>query len=209
MKAVARRDGRVVEGGGLENRFPVLRNGGSNPSPSATCAFLRGVNIGGHKKIPMTALKKAFEAMGFRNVRTVLASGNVVFDAPRRLPDLDLRIGRKLAEAFGFTVPVVVRTAGEIEAMIAADPFRGIPGGPAIKPCVTFLPDKDPARPRARRPKPGRGVLILRVTPGEVFSVVSLDEDGRTPDLMDYVEKVFGAGGTTRTWGIILKLVRG
>jgi uncharacterized protein (DUF1697 family) len=198
----------VVEGGGLENRFPVLRNGGSNPSPSATYAFLRGVNIGGHKKIPMPALRAAFEAIGCRDVRTVLASGNVAFDAPRRLPDLDLRISRKLEDVFGFTVPVIVRTAAELKAMIAADPFRSIPAGPAVKSCITFLPDKDPDRPRARRPKPGRGVRILRVTPGEVFSVVSLAEDGRTPDLMAYVEKVFGPGGTTRTWRTILKLVR-
>ena len=84
----------MVEGGGLENRFPVIRNGGSNPSPSAIIAFLRGINVGGHKKVPMAALKKAFEAMGFRDVRTVLASGNVIFEAPGKDPRLDLTISR-------------------------------------------------------------------------------------------------------------------
>jgi uncharacterized protein (DUF1697 family) len=207
MKAVARRDGRVVEGGGLENRFPVLRNGGSNPSPSATYAFLRGINIGGRKKIPMPKLKAALEAMGFRNVRAVLSSGNAVFDAPVGKAGLGSRIGRKLEEVFGFPVPVIVRTSAELREMVAAEPFRGVPVSPAVKPCVTFLPDKDQARPRARQPKPERGVRILRVTPGEVFSVVSMAEDGRTPDLMDYVEKVFGQGGTTRTWGTILRLI--
>jgi hypothetical protein len=67
-----RRDGRVVEGGGLENRFPVLLNGGSNPSPSAIVAFLRGVNVGGHKKIAMAALERAFgREVTTRNWQTV------------------------------------------------------------------------------------------------------------------------------------------
>ena len=197
----------MVDGGGLENRFPVLRNGGSNPSPSAIVAFLRGVNIGGHKKVPMAALKKAFESMGFKNVRTVLISGNVVFEGPRRGPVLERRISQRLENELGFSVAVILRSAAELRAMVAADPFRGLAAGPADKPCVTFLKGLDPARPSIRLPEPARGVRIVQVTPGEVFSVVSYAEDGRTPDLMAYVAKVFGADGTTRTWGTVLRLV--
>jgi uncharacterized protein (DUF1697 family) len=46
-------------------------------------AFLRGINVGGHKTIKMDELKEAFEANGFKNVKTFLASGNVLFDAPK------------------------------------------------------------------------------------------------------------------------------
>ena len=196
----------MVEGGGLENRFPVLRNGGSNPSPSAIYAFLKGVNIGGHKKVPMPALKKVFGGMGFKNVRTVLISGNVAFEAPGKKPPSGPALSRELEKVFGFPILVILRTAAEIGAMIAADPFRGVPFGPAIKPCVTFLPDKDARRPRIRLPEPERGLRIVRVTPSDIFSIVCYDEAGRTPALMSYVEKVFGADGTTRTWGTVLKL---
>ncbi len=196
----------MVEGGGLENRFPVLRNGGSNPSPSATYAFLKGVNIGGHKKVPMAALKKTFEGMGFKNVRTVLISGNVTFEAPGKKPPSGPALSRELEKAFGFPVAVILRSAGELEAMIAADPFRGIPVGPAIKPCVTFLQDRKPGRPSIRLPEPEKGIRIVRVTPGEVFSIVCYDEEGRTPALMSYVGRIFGTDGTTRTWGTVIKL---
>ncbi len=182
---------------------------GSNPSPSATYAFLKGVNIGGHKKVPMPALKRAFEAMGFKNVRTVLISGNVAFEAPGKKPPSGQALSRELEKAFGFPVMVILRSAAEIEAMIAADPFRDVPADPAIKPCVTFLPDRDARRPRLRLPAPEKGIRIVRVTPGEIFSIVCYDEEGRTPALMSYVEKVFGTDGTTRTWGTVLKLMRG
>jgi uncharacterized protein (DUF1697 family) len=199
----------VVEGGGLENRFPVLRNGGSNPSPSATIALLRGVNVGGHKKIPMAALKRAFEAMGFQDVRTALASGNVIFETSSKDPRLDLAISRGLEKTFGFPVPVILRTVRELRAIVDSDPFRSVPSAPDVKPCVTFLPEKKPGRSRVRLPTPGPGFRVLRVTPGEVFSVVKLSEDGRTPDLMAFLERAFGKGITTRTWPTVIKLAGG
>jgi uncharacterized protein (DUF1697 family) len=168
-------------------------------------AFLKGVNIGGHKKIAMPALKKAFEAMGFKNVRTALASGNVVFEAPGRGAPRGHAISQGLEEAFGFPVMIVLRSAAEIREMIASEPFRGVPEGPTAKPCVTFLPDRDPRRPRLRLPEPEKGLRIVRVTPGEIFSIVCYDENGRTPALMTYVARVFGADGTTRTWGTVVK----
>lgn len=177
-----------------------------NPSPSAIFAFLKGVNIGGHKKVPMPALEKAFEAMGFKNVRTVLASGNVAFDAPGKTTPSGQAVSKGLEKAFGFPVMVVLRTAAEVRAMIDADPFRDVPTDAAIKPCVTFFPDKDPRRPRLRLPEPEKGLRIVRVTPGEIFSLVCYNENGRTPALMAYVDRVFGADGTTRTWGTVLKL---
>jgi uncharacterized protein (DUF1697 family) len=199
----------VVEGGGLENRFPVLRNGGSNPSPSATIALLRGVNIGGHKKIPMAALKRAFEAMGFQDVRTVLASGNVIFETSSKDPRLGLAISRGLEKTFGFPVQAILRTVRELRAIVDSDPFRSVPSAPVVKPCVTFLPEKKPGRSRVRLPAPGPGFRVLRVTPGEVFSVVTLSEDGRTPDLMAFLERAFGKGITTRTWPTVIKLAGG
>lgn len=51
-------------------------------SPRSYVAFLRGINVGGHAVIRMSELQRAFEGLGFENVRTVLASGNVIFDPP-------------------------------------------------------------------------------------------------------------------------------
>jgi uncharacterized protein (DUF1697 family) len=156
----------------------------------------------------MPALKKAFEGMGFKKVRTILISGNVAFEAPGKTPASGQAIERVLEKKFGFPITVILRSAAELGALIAADPFRGIPVGPAIRPCVTFLPDMDARQPRLRLPEPEKGIRIVRVTPGEILSIVCYDEQGRTPSLMAYIGKVFGAEGTTRTWGTVLKLVK-
>ncbi|MBI1730339.1 DUF1697 domain-containing protein [Candidatus Acetothermia bacterium] len=51
-------------------------------------AFLRGINVGGKKIIKMAELREAVESLGFRNVRTILASGNLLFDAPETNPSI-------------------------------------------------------------------------------------------------------------------------
>ncbi len=65
-------------------------------------AFLRGINVGGHQPVKMEELKKAFESMGFQNVKTLLASGNVLFETPETGADnLIKQIEGKLEKEFG------------------------------------------------------------------------------------------------------------
>ena len=196
----------MVEGGGLENRFPVLRNGGSNPSPSAIVAFLRGINNVGSRRVTMAALKKAFQAMGFKDVRTVLASGNVIFEAPGRDPHLDMTISRGLERAFGFPVKVLVRSVRELRDLVASDPFKKIPSAPNVKLYVTFLADKKGDRLRSQLPAPVGGVRIVRVGPGEIFSAVGASPCAGTPELMAFLEKAVGREITTRNWQTVRKL---
>jgi uncharacterized protein (DUF1697 family) len=199
----------VVEGGGLENRFPVLRNGGSNPSPSAFVAFLRGINVGGHKKIAMAALKKAFGSMGFKNVRTVLASGNVIFESPRRDPQLGRTIALGFEKALGFPVAVITRKLRDLKAIIRSEPFKGVPTGPGDQLYVTFLGGKGKVCPGGRLMAPPEGTRIVRVDPGEVYSVVILSRGGKTADLMRYLDRTLGPAGTTRNWRTVVKLAGG
>ncbi len=196
----------MVEGGGLENRFPVIRNGGSNPSPSAIVAFLRGINVGGHKKVPMAALKAAFEAMGFRNVRTVLASGNVIFETPKTGPALAGTIAQELEKAFGFPVTVVIRPVRGLRALVASEPFKGVPAGPNVRLYVTFLARKKPGLSGLRPPSSVKSVRVVRVGPGEIFSTVTLSPGVGTPDLMAFLEKAVGQNVTTRNWETVKKL---
>ena len=173
---------------------------------AATVAFLRGINVGGHKKISMAALKEAFESLGFKNVMTVLASGNVVFEAPGHDRALADTIAARLEKAFGFPAKVVLRAVRELRAIIASDPFKGAPSGPDIKLYVTFLAEKKAGRPARLPPKPSEGFRLIRVTPGEVFSVIRISTDAGTPDLMAFLESAFGREVTTRNWQTVLKL---
>jgi uncharacterized protein (DUF1697 family) len=167
---------------------------------------LRGVNVGGHKKIAMTALKSAFESMGFRNVRTVLASGNVVFEASGRDAHLDATVSRGLEKAFGFPVRVVLRTVRELRALVASDPFKSAPSGPDVRLYVTFLAQRKPGLARLQLPSPAKGVRIVRAGPGEIFSFVTLSPGVGTPDLMAFLEKAVGNEVTTRNWQTVIRL---
>ena len=86
-------------------------------------AFLRAINIGGHV-VTMTELKKHFESMGFKSVETFIASGNVVFDAPRQnAGSLEKKIAAGLREKLGYDVATFVRTPEEIAAVAAIELF--------------------------------------------------------------------------------------
>src|SRR5689334_20206130 len=94
-------------------------------------AFLRGVNLG-KRTVKSAELKTAFEAMGFTEVKTLLASGNVLFDA-RPSKSLQQKIETGLEESFGFKVGVVLRTLDELRAMVASDPYEGVTENEAQK----------------------------------------------------------------------------
>jgi uncharacterized protein (DUF1697 family) len=86
-------------------------------------ALLRGINVGGNNLIRMPALKAAFEADGYEDVRTYIQSGNVIFAAPRtRTVELTHRIEEMLAEAFAYVPTVVVRTRSQMRAIVAGAP---------------------------------------------------------------------------------------
>jgi uncharacterized protein (DUF1697 family) len=84
-------------------------------------AFLRGVNLGSTRKTGSAELRDCFGAAGFEDVQTFRTSGNVVFEAGRKPGQA--RIEKALADAFGFDVEVFVRTAAEIRAIAADQPF--------------------------------------------------------------------------------------
>ncbi|WP_428311407.1 DUF1697 domain-containing protein [Hydrocarboniphaga sp.] len=86
-------------------------------------ALLRAVNVGGTGKLSMAALKTMCEAAGFAKVRTYIASGNVVFDSRFGEAKVKAMLEAALAEYAGKPVGVMVRTAAEMAAVLAANPF--------------------------------------------------------------------------------------
>jgi uncharacterized protein (DUF1697 family) len=86
-------------------------------------ALLRAVNVGGTGKLPMSDLKAMGEALGFANVRTWIASGNLVFTSSKTEGEVKAALEAKLASYAGKPVPVFVRTELELMDILAADPF--------------------------------------------------------------------------------------
>jgi uncharacterized protein (DUF1697 family) len=86
-------------------------------------ALLRGINVGGKNLIKMPALRAAFEAEGFEDVRTYIASGNVIFTAPRTSSaELTERVEALLAESFDYIPTVVVRDRAQMRAVVDRAP---------------------------------------------------------------------------------------
>ena len=103
-------------------------------------ALLRGINLGGHKIVKMEQLRKTFADIGFEDIKTYIQSGNVVFKWSRQsCESLAKRIEENVLSQFGFPVPVVVKTADEIGAIIKNNPLLKKKGIDASKLHVTFL----------------------------------------------------------------------
>ena len=86
-------------------------------------ALLRSVNVGGTGKLLMSDLKAQCEAAGFKNVRTFIASGNVLFESKASEPHVKRTLERQLSAFVGRPVIVLVRTAAEMQAIAKANPF--------------------------------------------------------------------------------------
>ncbi len=108
-------------------------------------AFLRAINVGGHT-VKMQRLRELFEEMGFANVATFIASGNVIFDAPPGdTSALEERIGAGLKEALGYEVATFVRTPAQVAQIARSTPFgagEGPPEGSTLY--IGFLADAPP-----------------------------------------------------------------
>src|ERR1700691_374230 len=97
-------------------------------------SLLRGVNVGGKRKIKMEALRALYESLGLRGAQTLLQSGNVVFRTDRKdLVSLTKQIEDAIERKFGFHSDVVLRTSTELRDVIAKNPFAKRAGVAARK----------------------------------------------------------------------------
>jgi len=128
------------------------------PVSTAYAALLRGINVGGVKLL-MTDLARLCDRAGFACVKTYIASGNVVFTSTKKEAAVRAAIEASLAAHTGRPVPVLVRTAAELAATVAANPFPGIAGNRLL---VFFLPDAPPANVLAGVLSPDGEELAVR-----------------------------------------------
>jgi len=169
-------------------------------------ALLRGINVGGKNKLPMKELAALFAAIGCAEVTTYIQSGNVVFDAsPRVARTLPAAISAAIRQRFGLAVPVVTRTAAELDAVVRDNPFLAHGDDPDVL-HVMFLADAPSAGQRA--------ALDPQRSPGDSFEVrgreVYLSLPGgvaRTKLSNAYFDSTLGTVSTGRNWRTVQKLL--
>jgi uncharacterized protein (DUF1697 family) len=171
-------------------------------------AFLRGINNIGSKTVKMDELKRIFEATGFKNVKTILASGNIVFETT--IPEtctIITKTERQLEKKLGYKVNMVLRTLDELRLLVKSNPFSQIKITPQTKLLLTFLSEKSTGRLKVPYKSPGNDFIIMRITGNEIYSVVNLLPGKRPYRIISFLEKEFGNKITNRNWNTILKVV--
>lgn len=169
-------------------------------------AFLRGINLG-RRRVKMADLRRHLEALGVENVGTILASGNVVFDAPAGDPqELEPRIEAHLEETLGFDVDTLVRTMERLVEL--ADPgLVGEAEDEGFIPHVIFVRDEVDEAARER--------LGDLETPGDRFRVLDREvlwlRQGRLTDSSvepRHLERALdGMGNTMRKLDTVRRMV--
>ncbi|CAN5528402.1 DUF1697 domain-containing protein [soil metagenome] len=109
-------------------------------------AFLRGINLGATRRVPMNDLRAALEQAGYTHVRTLLQSGNVVLTSTDDPSGLESDLAEKLRDAFGFDIAVLVRTRDELANVITRDPFGDEVDDPARYQVSFLSAEPEPAR---------------------------------------------------------------
>lgn len=169
-------------------------------------ALLRGINVGGRNKLPMSSLVEIFNDAGCSHVRTYIQSGNVVFEAaPALASRIPAVIAQAVLERFGFEVPVVVRTAEDFSEIVQANPFLKA-GADERTLHVAYLADlPDVAR---------IGALDLNRPPPDEFEVRGREIYLRCPDGLArtkltnaYFDSKLGTTSTVRNWRTTLRLL--
>lgn len=163
-------------------------------------AFLRGITPS-NPQMTGAKLRGVFESLGFSEVGSVLASGNLVFASPDTdAAALEQRIQRALTSDLGIPGQTILRTREQLQRLRDSDPFPGLTHQRGTYLTATFLKAGDPPLPL-----PGSTSDLFRVTGYDrdaraVLAVTDNSEPGATPDVMVWLEKVCGKDITTRTW---------
>ncbi|WP_321950599.1 DUF1697 domain-containing protein [Paraburkholderia bannensis] len=160
-------------------------------------ALLRAVNVGGTGKLPMPELRAMCETLGFTNVRTYIASGNVVFESRLAAASVKKRLEQSLEEYAGKPVGVLLRNADEMAAVLADNPFADAPPERTV---AIFLDAAPPAD--ALDKVSGHGTEQLALGKREVY-VYYPDGIGRSK-----LKIAAGKDGTARNMNTVATLAQ-
>ena len=153
-------------------------------------------------------LRGVFEKLGFENVKTVISSGNVIFESPSRsAAKLEASIEKALPEHLGFTSTTILRSQGQIKRLVDQNPFKGMEHSQKSSLNVTFLRKKRKIDLKFPYKVENRDYTLLGMYDGAICSVIDLTS-AKTPDLMVWLEKQFGKDITTRTWKTVERILK-
>lgn len=190
--------------GGRRSPMPSHR-GSAAGDGTVGIALLRGINVGGHNRVPMPELREVCEDLGWSDVQTYIQSGNVIFRAGTPLSGVADSLEQAIMRRFELSIPVIVRDAADWAAYIDGNPF---PSASCDEPKLVMLAlSKQP-------PVPGAAELLQQRAAGDerieqvgdalwIHYAAGVAGTKLSPGLLD---RVVGSPVTTRNWRTALKL---
>lgn len=174
---------------------------------STYIALLRGI-APMNPNMKNEKLREVFEDLGFQNVKTVISSGNVIFDSSEKdSKKLEKLIEKTLPEKLGFTSSTIIRSKESLEKLVAQNPFGELDHSKKTSLNVTFL--KNPTKVSLTTPfqVENKTYRIVEMSDNYICSVIDITRD-KTPDLMVWLENTFGKEITTRSWKTVERILK-
>jgi uncharacterized protein (DUF1697 family) len=167
-------------------------------------ALLRGINVGGNKLIDMGRLRGTLAGLGYVDAQTYLQSGNAVFSSTATPEDVAAAVEDAIAEEFGIDCRVIVRSAPQLAAVIAADPLRHRLGNPS-RHFVAFLGGSPRPDGVKRLGEEDYGADELEIVAEHVY-LWCPNGISKSPFARLNLDRILGTAVTMRNWNTVTKL---
>ncbi|WP_178990630.1 DUF1697 domain-containing protein [Winogradskyella schleiferi] len=167
-------------------------------------ALLRGINVGGHKKVPMAELRELLEKSGFENVKTYIQSGNVIFQSSENeVNALEDKIKTLILDYFGFEVPVLVRTRQELLTIFNNCPFSEAKKVESYFIMLSKMPQKEVTKEASQKTYPDDEYAIINAC----IYLFCAKGYGRAKFNLGYFENKLNVNATARNYKTMVKLL--
>ena len=167
-------------------------------------ALLRGINVGGHKKVPMAELRELFVKSGLDNVKTYIQSGNVIFQTSMSgSKDLETNIQKLILNKFGFEVPVLIKTKEELSLIYNNCPFIDDKKMESYFVFLSAIPSESLIKVASEKTYSDDEYVILK----DCIYLFCSKGYGRTKFNLSYFEKKLNLNATTRNYKTMVKLL--
>ena len=167
-------------------------------------ALLRGINVGGHKKIPMAELRELLSNAGFENVQTYIQSGNVILESPDdNAQNIEEIIQKVIIDHFGFEISILVRTRQELQTIIDNCPLSEEKVKDSYFMILHVAPNKELVKIASDKVYEGEEYLIIN----DCIYFYSAKNYGQVKFNMNFFERKLKTASTSRNYRTMVKLL--
>lgn len=167
-------------------------------------ALLKGINVGGHKKTPMTELRELLSRVGFNNVKTYIQSGNVILDSTGSSPGkIEKAINKAILDHFGFDVSVMVRTRQDLIRIFDHCPFSEPKKKASYFMMLHKNPDEELVRSASEKVYEGEEYKIIR----DCIYYYNEKGFGQAKFNVNFFERKLKTFATSRNYKTMVKLI--